>query len=63
MVLRPFLGRHLPFLLGIRSERIEQTSPRVVDDEHAITSVNVPFNYRPKTDAGFGRMNNSAGGM
>lgn len=61
MVLRPFLGRHLPFLLGIRAERIEHISPRVVDVEHAVTSVNVPFEYRPKTDAGFGGVNNSAG--
>ena len=61
MVMRPFLQRHLPFLLGIRSERIEQTYPPVVGNERPIAVLNIPFEHRPRTSAGFGGVNSSVG--
>ena len=61
MVMRPFLQRHLPFLLGIRSERVEQISSPVISNEPPIAVLNIPFEYRPRTSAGFGGVNSSVG--
>lgn len=61
MVMRPFLGKHLPFLLGIRSQRVEEGTPYDVGDEQPLNVVIVPANYRTKANAGFSGINSSAG--
>lgn len=61
MVARPFLRRHLTFLHRNESELVERTWPRVVDDEQPLTMRITPLEYRPKTSAGFGGINSSAG--
>ena len=61
MVMRPFLRRHLPFLPGIRSERVEQTSPGVANDDQPLTVLNIHIEYRGDVRAGLGGINSSAG--
>ncbi len=61
MVMRPFLQRHLPFLLGIRSERVEQISSPVISSEPPIAVLNIPFEHRQRTSAGFGGVNSIVG--
>ena len=61
IVARPFLRRHLPFLLGINSERVGQPWPQVVYDEQQLAVLKIPFECRQKTSAGFGGINSSAG--
>ncbi len=57
MVMPRFLRRHFPCLLGISPDH---KPTGVVGDEHQVT-VNVSIEPRPKTSAGFGRINSSAG--
>ncbi|KAF6230668.1 hypothetical protein HO173_011019 [Letharia columbiana] len=62
MVMRPFLRRHLPFLLEIGSQRVEHKHAGVIDDEQPLKVFSITVESRlMKTGAGFGGVNSSAG--
>ena len=61
MVMRPFVRRHLPFLLQSRPPYVRHTSLHSVDIEQPMTGVNIPVEFRSKTIADFGGINSSAG--
>ena len=61
MVLRPFLRKHLPFLLETCPARARQTSSHSVDIEQPMIVLNTPVEFRCKTNTGFGGINSSAG--
>ena len=53
MVMRPFLQRHLPFLLGTNSKRIDQAFPYACNNNHPVTVLNLAVEYRAEVSAGW----------
>ena len=60
MVLRPFLRKHLPFILSSDSGRVKQPSPHFVYYEEPFGGPNTPIQYRAKVSTGI--INNNSGG-
>ncbi|CAF9923628.1 hypothetical protein IMSHALPRED_005975 [Imshaugia aleurites] len=61
MVARPFLRRHLPFIIGNESERVEPTWPLAVNHEQPFIVFRTAFEHRPNMSAVIGGANSSAG--